>query len=786
MFKKYLKIALRNLHRHKFFSFVNVMGLAVGMACFFLIMALIQHQFSYERFHEKRDQIYRLMRVEKIKGSVETQTGIPAPLVPELKNEFPGIVDTVRTARTGFVAVNHGQRSFVERSVLLADPSFFKVFTFPLVKGSPETALEDKYSVVLTEDAAKKYFGDEDPIGKTLNYDNRIDLNITAVARNLPRNTDFHFDLLVSFELINEVMGWNCLDSWGAFNWGAYVLVREDFAVPEFPDRSIEFCRKVRPNDTADFQLLHSLFLKPITKTHLPSRAMVFIYVLSAIAVIILLLACINFMNLAVAQSAARAREVGLRKVVGAARFQLIRQFLGESVFLALIALPLALCLVELLIPVYNRLLNINFSINYGQNLPFIVGIFGITILVGIISGSYPAFYASAIRPIESLKEASHSGRKSSLIKKVLVVSQFSVSIILIISTIIIFGQLHFVRSKDLGFNKDNVLNIMLFDDKLSANYENFKAELMKSPKILSASGNYFMTSGGNNTIRWEGMKEDEDMFMYWFTADSDFLKTFQIKLLEGRNFRKGSESDIQYAYLLNESAVEALGWKKAVGKLFELERGGSEMGRVIGVIKDIHFRSLRSRVGPMVICMGKSFGIVSLRIRPDDIPGTLGFVRNKLQEFSPTAPFEYFFLDTEIIDDMYRLEKITGQFFIHFSFLAIFIACLGLLGLTSYAIIHRTREIGIRKVLGASNSSIVTLFSKQFTRLILIANIIAWPIAYFAMRQWLQNFAYRIGIGLWAFVLAFILVFVTALATISFQTIKAALVNPADSLRYE
>jgi putative ABC transport system permease protein len=786
MFKNYLKIALRNLRRHKFFSLVNVMGLAVGMACFFLIMALIQNQFSYERFHEKRDQLYRLMRVEQIKGSTEISDRVPAPLAPELENEFPGVIDTVRITRTGYVAVNYGERSFVERSVLLADPSFFRVFTFPLVKGSPETALEDKYSVVLTEDSAKKYFGDENPIGKTLNYDNRIDLNVTAVARNLPRNTDFKFDLLVSFELINEVMGWHCLESWGAFNWETYVLVRSDFAVSEFPDRSIEFCRKFRRGDTPDFLLLHSLFLRPITEIHLPSRAMVFVYVLSGVAVIILLLACINFMNLAVAQSAARAREVGMRKVIGAARLQLIRQFLGESVFLAFIALPLALCLVELLIPVYSRLLNIDFSINYVQNLPFVIGVFGVAILVGVISGSYPAFFASAIRPIESLKDTSQSGGKSSLIKKILVVSQFSVSIMLIISTIVIYAQLHFVKSKDLGYNKDNVLNIRLFDDKLSANYENIKAELLKNLNILSASGNYFMSSGGNNTVRWEGMKEDDNMFMYWFYADADFLDTFQIELLEGRNFRKGSESDIKYAYLLNESAVKTLGWEKAVGKQFELQRGGSEMGQVVGVVKDFHFWSLRSRIGPMVICMGRSFPIISLKISPDDIPGTIAYIRNKVQEFSPNSPFEYGFLDTDVIDDMYRLENITGHFFSHFSFLAIFIACLGLLGLTSYAIIQRTREIGVRKILGATVSNIVFLLSKQFVGLILVANIIAWPLAYLAMKQWLQNFAYRIGIGLWVFVLASVLVFVIALATISFQAVKAALANPVDSLRYE
>lgn len=786
MFRNYFKIAFRNLRRHKFFSLVNVMGLAVGMACFFLIMALIQNQFSYERFHEKRDQIYRLMRVEKIKGRTDTSDRVPAPLAPELKNEYPGVIDTVRITKTGYVAVNSGERSFVERSVLLADPSFFKVFTFPLAKGNPETALEDKYSVVLTEDSAEKYFGQEDPIGKTLTYDNRIDLNVTAVVRNLPRNTDFKFDLLVSFELINEVMGWRCLESWGAFNWETYVLVRKDFAVSEFPARSIEFCRKYRTDDTPDFRLLYSLFLRPITETHLPSRAMVFIYVLSGVAVIILLLACINFMNLAVAQSAARAREVGMRKVIGANRFQLVRQFLGESIFLSLIALPLALCLAELLIPVYGRLLNIDFSINYAQNLHYIIGVLGIAVLAGIISGSYPAFYASAIRPIESLKDASPSGRKSSIIKRILVVSQFSVSIILIISTIVIYNQLYFVKSKDLGYNKDNVLNIRLFDNKLSANYENIKAELLKSPQILSASGNYFMTSGGNNTVRWEGMKEDDNLFMYWFYADADFLETFQIELLEGRNFRKDSEPDVRYAYLLNEAAVRTLGWETAVGKQFELQRGGSQMGRVVGVVKDFHFWSLRSKIGPMVICMGRSFRVLSLRVRPDDIPGTLAFIRRTVQKFSPNAPIDYGFLDTDVIDDMYRLENITGHFFSHFTLLAIFIACLGMLGLTSYSIIQRTREIGVRKVLGATVSNIVILLSKQFIRLILVANIIAWPVAYFAMRQWLQNFAYRIDIGIWVFALASVLVLIIALATISFQAVRAALANPSEALRYE
>lgn len=785
MFRNYLKIALRNLRKHKGYSSINVMGLAVGMACFVLIMALVQNELSYDRFHEKRDQIYKLMRIEKIEGRLITQRGFPAPLAPELRKNFPEILNTVRISRTGWIAVHHKDKSFIEKRILLVDPSFFEVFTFALVQGSPKTALEDKYSVVLTEETATKYFGEEDPIGKTVTYDNRIDLKVTSVAKNVPQNTDFKFDIVVSFKLINEVFETNYLDSRGAFNFATYVLVRKDFLMSEFGRKSIEFCKKFRPDDRPDFQLLHSLFLQPITKTHIESNVMVFIYIFSAIAFIILLLACINFMNLSVAQFAARAREVGMRKVIGANRFQLIKQFLGESILLSLVALPLAICMVELLVPLYNTLLNINFTINYIQNWPFSVGLFATALFVGIISGSYPAFYASAIQPIKSLKSTFQSGPKSSVIKRALVIFQFSVSIILIIGTIIIHNQLHYMRNTNLGFNKDYVVNIPLYERKLRSNYENFKKELLKNPRILLASGNYFMSSSYRNSIRWEGMKENDEMFMNWFEADTDFIDTFQIELIEGRNFRKDSPSDAKFAYLLNESAVKALGWESAVGKQFELERADSEMGTVIGIIKDFHFQSLRRKIEPLAICMGESFGIISLRIIPDGIPDTLGFVKYKLREYAPNAPFEYYFLDSNI-DDMYRLEVIIGKIFNHFSFLAIFIACLGLLGLTSYSIIQRTREIGIRKVLGAPASSIVVLLTKEFTRWMIIANIIAWPVAYFAMSSWLQNFAYRINIGIWTFLLAAALALGIALFTVSFQAIKAALVNPVEVLRYE
>ncbi len=785
MFRNYFKIAFRTLLRHRAYSLINVMGLAVGMAIFILILSYVQNELSYDSFHENTEQLYRLMRVEKMEGRTSTSSYVPAPLAPALLNDFPEIIHAVRMTGTGWIPINYKDKSFVEKRIRLADSSFFEAFSFPLVKGNPKTALQDKYSVVITEEIAKKYFGDGDPIGKTLSYANRIDLKVSAVAKNLPQNTVLGFDFLVPFELINELFMFNYLESWGAFNYQTYVMAREEIALSEFEEKSIEACQRYRPSETPDHQILYSLLLQPITKVHLGTDVMAFIYIFSVVAVLILILACVNFMNLAVAQSSAREKEVGMRKVIGANRFQLVKQFLGESVFLSLIALPFAICIVELLLPVYNKLLNLNLRMNYFQNWTFIFGLLAIAFLVGIISGSYPAFFASAMRPIHSLKSAFKSVPKRSILRSILVVSQFTVSIILIIGTIVMHNQLHFIRSKDLGFNKENIINVVLYDRNLRQNYESVKSELLRNPIILSASGNYLMSGGGNNTVQWEGMKEDDYMFMRYFTVDADFLDTFQIELLEGRNFQKGSLSEVKYSYILNESAVKALGWKYAVGKQFEIEMSGSEMGQVIGVVKDFHFQSLHRKIQPMVLKTSPAFGIISVKVAPDDIAGTLAFIRNKIKERAPSAPFEYYFLE-EDIGEMYRSEQIMSRMITHFSFLAIFIACLGLLGLTSYSIIQRTREIGIRKVLGASTSTIVVLLTKQFTKWVLVANIIAWPVAYYAMNRLLQFYAYRISLGVWIFLLAAVLAFAIAVFTVSFQAMRAALANPADALRYE
>jgi putative ABC transport system permease protein len=785
MFKSYLKIAFRNIVKHKSYSIINVMGLSVGMACFILIFSYVQNELSYDRFHEKCDRIYRLMRVERIEGKRGETPYVPAPLAPALQGGFPEVISTIRMTGGGWVPIFHKDKSFVEKRILLADPPFFDVFTFPLLQGDPETVLKEKYSVVITEDIAVKYFGDEDPIGKTMTYANRIDLRVSGVARNVPQNSDFQFDLVMPFELINEIQGFNYLDSWGAFNFRIFVFAQKDLSLTEFEKKTPEFCRKYRSDDPEDYQLLHSLFLQPMTEMHLESHIVTYIVVFSAVAVIILLLACINFMNLAVAQSSAREKEVGLRKVVGANRFQLVNQFLGESVLLSLMALPLAVIAVELVRPIYNQFLHIRLTIEYIQNWPYTSVLVGVALLVGIVSGSYPAFYASAVRPIYTLGGFLRRGSKRSFLRSMLVVFQFSVSVVLIIGTFIIHDQCRYIRTKDLGFNKEHIINVVLYDRKLSRNVENLKTELLKSPDIVSASGNYLMSGGGNNSIRWEGMKDDEQKIMRYFSVDPDFLETFEIELLEGRNFRRGSESDRKYAYLLNESAVKDLGWDAAIGKEFEIQMSGSEMGYVIGVVKDFHFQSLRHSIQPLAVRMATYFGIISIRVLPNDVPGTLDYVRKTLKKFAPGAPFEYYFLESDI-DDMYRLDVTMGRIFSHFSLLAIFIACLGLLGLTSFAIVWRTKEIGIRKVLGASVSHIILLVSKDFIRLIFIANLMSWPIAYYGMHKWLQNFAYRVNIGLWTFVLSAGLALAVALFTISFQAIKAALASPVDSLKYE
>jgi len=783
MIKNYLKTALRTIKRAKMFSVLNILGLAVGMGSCFLIFLFVQHELSFDKFHDNHDQIYRITSEWRLEGETQISQHTPATVAPALLNDYPEVKNAVRIERQGAIIRYQGD-SFVERKFLLVDPSFFEVFNFPLIKGNPETALSDIHSIILTERASEKYFGDEEPLGKILNIGEKFDFKVTGVAQNPPSNSHIDFDFLVKFDFINRYANFNYMDSWGAWNFHTYILVQENYSPSEFEEKSLAFLSTYR-GDAENPKKLH---LNPLTNINLETHGkMKYITFFSAVAVIILILACINFMNLSVARSSERIKEIGMRKVIGANKPQLIKQFLGESAVLAFLALPLALLLVYMALPSFNSLANTQLQPNYFQNWIFILGMFGITVVVGLVSGSYPSFYLSSIHPVQSLRGQLRSGKKASFLRSSLVVFQFSVSIILIISAVTVSHQLRFIHHKDLGFHKDSIVNVFIFDSSLRQKSEVIKSELMQNPNISKAAVSSFSPgSHPNQSVNWEGRKPDQDLMMAWYAVDYDFIDTFGIEIKEGRDFSRDFPSDVKSAYILNEAAVRALGWDKAEGKQFEVERADTSMGRVVGVMKDFHFASLHESIRPLALILAPEWGYqFSLKISSRNMEKTLSFIETKFKEFAPNAPFNYSFMDEEIAE-MYIEEDRLGTLVNTFSVLAVFIACLGLLGLASSTINRRTKEIGVRKVLGASVPNIFGLLVKDFTKLVLMANIIAWPIAFYAMAQWLQNFMYRVNLEWWLFVLSAAGALTIAVLTVSFHTLKAATSNPADSLRYE
>ena len=781
MIKNYFKVALRNIKKIKFYSFVNILGLAIGLACCFLIFLYAQYEFGYDRFHENADQIYRVTTIGR-QAQISQRT--VAPLAPALLNDFPEVQNAVRIKRTSSI-LHRKEKSFVEQNIYMADPSFFEIFHFPLIKGNSKTVLSSPHSMVLTEKMAEKYFGYDDPIGQTLTLENKYDFEITGIAKDTPPNSHLNFDFLVRFDFVNEYSNFNYLDHWGAWNFFTYIVLQKDFPPSEFEEKTPAFIKKYRGERDSNLQ---GFRLQPLTKINLETNGKLkYIYFFSAIAVIILTLACINFMNLSVARSSTRVREIGIRKVIGASRHQLIKQFLGESIILTFLALPLAFFFLQMSLPSFNALLKTQLQSDYFQNFSSVFGIFGITLLVSFISGSYPALYLSAFQPVQSLKGEIKSLSGASRLRSLLVIFQFSISIILIISTIAIYQQMKFIQNRNLGFNKDFIVNVPIYEKELKQKIEPLKLEILQNPSILSATvSSFFPGSHFNQSVDWEGRKEDEDLTMAWYSVDHDFINTFEMEITGGRDFSRDFLSDIQSAYILNEAAVKTFGWENAIGKQFMVMRYGYTMGVVIGVMKDFHFDSLHNEIRPLALVLDPKDGDrFSFKIASKNIAKTLSFIEKKFKELAPNVPFRYTFVDDEIAE-LYMEEERQSKLINTFSVLAIFIACLGLLGLTSFSINRRTKEIGVRKVLGASVSTIVALFTKEFTKLVLLANIIAWPVAYYAMNKWLQNFAYRIDIGWRLFLLSAMLALFIALLTISFHAIRAAIANPVDSLRYE
>jgi len=785
MLKNYLKIALRNIRRYKGYSFINIAGLAIGMACCILILLWVQDELSYDRFHENADYIYRVIQDINFADDSTTWAITQGPLGPSLKEDFPEIINATRITSRRF-RLTYNDKSFDERPGM-ADGSILEMFSFPLIKGDPATALSDPNSIVMTEEMAEKYFGSEDPLGKTIKADNRWDFQVTGILKEVPHNSHLQFDSLIPFIFGRELN--YTVDNWRNSQFRTYVQLQKGIPAQEVIQKISGYLYE-KPTLEKDARLN----LQPLLRIHLYSNYefdtahgdITYVTIFSIIAFFILLIACINFMNLATARSGNRAKEVGMRKVAGAHKTDIVRQFYGESIFLAFIALFVALTIVWLLLPTFNNLAAKELSMGVSGNLLVLLGLLGITLLTGIISGSYPALFLSAFKPVKILKGSLRSGSKGSVFRKILVVFQFALTILLIICTIIIYNQLNYMRNMKLGYDKEFLIYKGMRGD-VQAKFDSVKNELLQNPNILGVTATSSVPTYGytfsNSLWRWEGQDPDEETLMRAVFVDLDYFKTFGMEIVEGRSYSKEFPTDATEAIMVNEEAVKAMGMESPIGRRLSI---GTNNFKIIGVVKNYHFRSLRQEIDPLILIYSPGQSrVLFARLRSENIPKTIGYMEDIWKEFAPGHPFNYRFLD-DALNNLYRSEQRIGTILKYFSILAIFISCLGLFGLASFMSEQRTKEIGIRKVLGASVSNIALLLSREFTKWVLLANIIAWPVAYIAMYKWLQSYAYSTNIALWSFILSGAMALVIASVAVSYQSIKAAVANPADSLRYE
>ena len=806
MFKNYLKIALRNLSRNKFNTAINIIGLAIGLACTILIGLYVQNELSYDKAHEKYNRIYRLESHFTINETDDYFAATAFPLAVALKLENPEVEEYVRFTPMDNNLFEYEGKKFFEDNIYFADSTVFNVFTHKFIAGSPDEALLEPNSMVLTENFARKIFGDQNPIGETLKTGNGLLFTIKGVIEDLPDNLHLKFEALCSINTLVEFFGhdrYYSLEPNAFWNVGfySYIMLKEGCDIQSIMDDYAQFNEKyIKPAGdqiNASFQLM----TQPLADVHLHSRVTYdlptgninYVYTFSIVAIFLLLIGCINYMNMATARSAKRAVEVGIRKVVGARKNLLQNQFLMESLLIAFLALFLAFITVELILPLFNEIAGRHLEMDISGNLLFFGLILGITIIVGIVSGSYPAFYLSSFIPVEVLKGKIGSRGKGAL-RKILVLLQFSISIIMIIGTITVAQQLSFLRTKDLGFNEDNIVVLTVRDTSAVRNLDTFKEELLKNPNIVKIGKSSSIPGQGYGIIVQRYETDDGSLAekgINFFFVDNDYLDVMNMEVIKGRNFDPELQTDIEESILINEKTAEVLGWgDDAVGKRLQYGAGldGSAVRdtKVIGVLKDFHYTSLHNEVDPILILLA-DFPLrnISLRIRGENILNTLDFIEEKWNEFCPSYPFDFAFLD-EGLNELYTAEQNIGKVFTYFSFLCVFIACLGLFGLAAFTAEQRTKEIGIRKVMGASVSSIVIHLSKEFAKWVIIANVIAWPIAYFGLNKWLENFAYKVDITVLTFIFSGFIALLIALLTVSFQAMKAAVANPVEALKYE
>jgi len=784
MFQNYIKVAFRHIKRRKVYSFINILGLTIGMACFLLIGLWVKDELSFDRFHQKKERIYRVLN--RLSDD-STEFNITYALGPALKAEYPEVEEACRVCTWYGSHVRYQDNIYVERNIYLSDPNFFRIFSFPFVKGNPETALSDQYSLVITEQTAQKYFGKEDPMGKVLNLSQwDDDFTVTGVIENIPMNSHLRFDIMGRIEFLGE----DRLARWEEWSGPNYILLQPDVSPEEFETKITDIYKKNVGPETA-----YVPELQPLTRVHFyepgrPGRVRK-VTMFSVIALFILVMACINFMNLATAQSSKRALEVGMRKVIGAQRRQIIRQFLGEAVLIAFFALILALIAVEMILPYFSQFTGKSLTLISDMNISLVFTLLLITLGTGILAGIYPALFLSSFRPAQVLKSQLFSKNRGSPIRKILIVVQFSISVGLIVSTFLVSQQLRYIQKKDLGLDRDHIIGLYVYPNFIPK-FETFKNSLLNQPGIqdVTSAAQPPFRVGENIQINWEGNQTDQMISADYTCVDYDFFKTFEMPILQGRAFSKEYPTDERTACVINETAARRMGITNSVNTNIYMNHPAwpesFRSARIIGVVKDFHSRSLHTAIRPFVFRMYKPWHQYAfIKMKGSQVQKALALIKKAYKDFSPGIPFDYLFLD-ELFNQQYTSERQLGRLFNAFTFLSVAIACLGLFGLASFTVEQRTKEIGIRKVLGASNQRIAAMTTWEFLKWILLANLIAWPVSYFVMSKWLQDFAYKISIGPLVFVLAAVLSLVVALLTVSYHSVKIALSNPAGLLRDE
>jgi putative ABC transport system permease protein len=770
------------MKRQKVYSFINITGLALGMTCCLLIFLWIQNELSYDRFHENARDLYRVLLVNREKEMSIPQG--PGPLAVALKDEFPEIKNSARLMPTVRRPLRFEDKNFQVRACGV-ESSFMEMLTFPFLEGDSETSFTDPDFIILTEETAKKYFGDENPIGKTMRFEwwtRWLEFHVTGVIKNVPSNSHLQYDVLIPFSFVTA--SGMSIDDWDVICYHSYVQLEKNVNLKTVNQKIAGTLKRHYSDAMTDVEL------QPILDIHLHDYfgggPIVTVYIFGTLGIFILFIACMNFMNLSTARSLNRAKEVGVRKIVGSRRIQLIRQFLGESMLLALIALGIAVVLVWFFLPYVNRMLDTNLTLRYSGNL--IISLIGIVVITGFISGIYPALFLSSFRPVKVLQGNVRSGARNPFFRKALVTTQFTISILLIICTTAVYKQLAYIRNRDLGLEKDHIINFKMggsFYDR----YDPIKQELLQNPDILAVGRSNFSFPSGfaASHVHWEGKQDNENVTLSIRSVDFDFQKIFDIGMVQGRFFSRDFQTDVWQSFILNEAAVKFMGLESPVGTQFSCDLPHAEgKGTIIGVVKDFHYRSLHSKIAPLILVIHPWwYTDAYIRIRSGNVSGTLAFIDNILKEYVPEFPFELHFLDEEV-DRLYQSEQRAGVLVRIGTFLALFIACLGLFGLASFTAEQRTKEIGIRKTLGASVPGIIRLMTKEFTKWIVMANVIAWPVAYFMMNKFLQNYAYRISLGIWIFIVSGLAALCIALLTVGYQSVKSARMNPVESLRYE